>query len=104
MAFEFICQLSIEELAIAINRAGPWTWQLRESHWYGDYLNCRPESRVRMRIHQPRHFIFDGAAAGEPPDRYLAQLNGAGAALESSFLELLRAVGARDVTRIESYD
>ncbi len=34
------------------NAHGPWQWQLRESDFYGDYLNCRPKQHVRLRVHE----------------------------------------------------
>jgi hypothetical protein len=55
-AYEFGSEESLEGLAQRLNGSGPWTWEIRDSHWYGDYLNCRPVPGVRVRIHDPSQF------------------------------------------------
>ena len=51
-AYEFTCASSIEGILDEFNRSGPWSWQMRDSAWYGDYLNVRPAEGVRVRIHE----------------------------------------------------
>ena len=51
-AYEFVSDTPIEEMLAVLNEAGPWTWMLRDSYWYGDYLNVRPGGGVRVRIHE----------------------------------------------------
>lgn len=46
----FRCDQSLESMLTTFNQAGPWQWQLRDSAWYGDYLNTRPAEGVRVRI------------------------------------------------------
>jgi hypothetical protein len=50
--YDFACDLSLEAILGIFNEAGPWHWQLRESAWYGDYLNARPAQGVRVRVHE----------------------------------------------------
>ena len=51
-AYDFACDQSLEAIVAAFNAAGPWQWTQRESAVYGDYLNCRPKERVRLRVHE----------------------------------------------------
>src|ERR1700688_1722896 len=48
--------MSMEEMLEVLNKKGSGKWTMRDSYWYGDYLNCRPEEDVRVRIHQPAEF------------------------------------------------
>jgi hypothetical protein len=80
-AYDFACEQSLDAIAAAFNAAGPWQWQLRESAVYGDYLNCRPMERVRLRVHEYPQ-------TGE----------------YGTFRRLLQAINATDVTEIEPYD
>lgn len=50
-AFGFECDRTLDQIVSQLNDAGPWSWQVRESYWYGDYLNCRPAKGIRIRIH-----------------------------------------------------
>jgi len=43
-AYDFACDQPIEVIPAAFNAAGPWQWQLRDSHFYGDYVSCRQRS------------------------------------------------------------
>jgi hypothetical protein len=50
-AYEFICVYSsTDELRARLNALGVWNWEMGDSHWYGDYLACRPFVGVRIRI------------------------------------------------------
>jgi hypothetical protein len=51
-AYDFECDQPLERMLTAFNAAGPWRWELRDSAWYGDYLNTQPISGVRVRIHE----------------------------------------------------
>lgn len=48
--YDFVCDESLESMRAAFNQSGPWQWELRDSAWYGDYLNTRPEEGIRVRI------------------------------------------------------
>ena len=50
-AYDFACDQPIEAILVAFNAAAPWQWTLRDSAAYGDYLNCRPQEHVRLRVH-----------------------------------------------------
>ena len=52
-AYAFTCTKALDAILLAWNDSGPWQWQVRDSHWYGDYLSCRPQEGVRVRIHEP---------------------------------------------------
>src|SRR5437879_2295664 len=57
-AYEFECDRSLTDMQTRLNQCGPWTWEIRESFWYGDYLKCRPMEGVRARIHDPAQFLL----------------------------------------------
>lgn len=107
-AYEFNCELSLEEMLKVLNKKGPWKWTMRDSHWYGDYLNCRPEEGVRVRIHHPAEFSADRTQA--PEDRYtvLFTIESTAAAsrdtVDHAFRDLLVHLHARNLREIESYD
>ena len=51
-AYDFACEQTLEEALAAFNAAGSWQWQLRDSYYYGEYLNTRPEPGLQVRIHE----------------------------------------------------
>ena len=51
-AYVFTSGKPIELILEAWNEAGPWQWQLRDSAWYGDYLNTQTVPGTRVRIHE----------------------------------------------------
>lgn len=51
-AYAFVCDRPLSNILLTLNQEGPWQWAARDSHWYGDYLNCRPIKGVRVRIHE----------------------------------------------------
>ena len=97
-AYEFVCDHPIEAMLDVLNRAGPWTWALRDSHWYGDYLNGRPVEGVRVRIHE------------WPESKYsvLLQIETGSAAeqesVDATMAALLRRLEARQIVETEPYD
>ena len=108
-AYDFACDQPIEAIPAAFNTAGPWQWQLRDSDFYGDYLNCRPKQHVRLRVHEypsKGHVKFVGL-------RYkgfkaLLQIDAERMATRSEiddvFRRLLQGINATNVTEIEPYD
>jgi hypothetical protein len=112
-AYEFDCDMSLEEMLKVLNQKGSWEWTMRDSHWYGDYLNCRPEAGVRVRIHHPAEFN-PGTAQDpkdqDPKDRYTALYTieptaaAARDAIDHIFRELLVHLHARNLREIDSYD
>ena len=73
-AYEFACDLSLSEMLNRLNEAGPWSWSVRESFWYGDYLKIDTKN---------------GAGQAE---------------IDAIFRELLVALAARQARAIETYD
>lgn len=115
-AYEFDCDMSMEEMLTVLNNKGSWQWTIRDSYWYGDYLNCRPQEGVRIRIHHPAEFfgVFSQVNVPErtpdPEDYYTGlftiESNAAGMrdAVDEIFRNLLNHLQARNVREIESYD
>jgi hypothetical protein len=53
-AYAFDSPLTLDAMADALNAAGPWTWEVRDSDTYGDYVVARPDegpTRVRVIAH-----------------------------------------------------
>ncbi|MGP8142114.1 MAG: hypothetical protein ACLQBU_09580 [Terriglobales bacterium] len=81
---------------------------MRDSHWYGDYLNCRPKEGVRVRIHHPAEFFTDKTK--DPEDRYTVLFTiestapASRDAVDHAFRDLLAHLNARNLREIESYD
>jgi hypothetical protein len=108
-AYDFTCDQPIEAIPAALNAAGPWRWQLRDSDFYGDYINCRPTEHVRIRVHEypsKGHIKFMG-----PHDtgfKASLQVDTEGVAGRSEIVEvfqrLLHKIFAANVTEIEPYD
>jgi hypothetical protein len=117
-AYEFNCDMSMEEMLKVLNERGSWKWTMRDSYWYGDYLNCRPEEDVRVRIHHPAEF-YAGITQQDPrhpqhPKEYYTAVftieSKAGTrglhddAVDKIFRELLVHLQARNLREIEYYD
>ena len=112
-AYDFVCDLSLEALAAAASRLGPWQWEARESYWYGDYLNSRPARGVRLRIHMYPQSIQDGEGTltGLRDKGYMALLqidpdesSIAREEIDKAFRSLLDKLRATQITEIEPYD
>ena len=109
-AYDFACVQSLEAIVAAFNAAGPWQWQLRESAVYGDYLNCRPMERVRLRVHEYPQTGDYGTFVGLRGKGFsaLLEVEAESAAIRSeidgTLRRLLQTINATDVTEIEPYD
>jgi hypothetical protein len=81
---------------------------MHDSHWYGDYLNCRPEQDVRVRTHHPAE--FNAGITQDAKDRYTALFTiepkaaAAGDAVDHILRELLVPMLARNLREIEYHD
>jgi hypothetical protein len=110
-AYDFACDLPIEGILAAFNAPGLWQWQLRESHFYGDYLNCRPKEHVRLRVHEypgTGMLMFKFAGSSDKGFKALLEIEAESGATRSEiddvFQRLLQAINATNVTEIEPYD
>ena len=110
-AYEFNCDMAMEEMLKVLNKKGPWKWTMRDSHWYGDYLICRPEEDVHVRIHHPAEFFY--GIIQHPKDYYTAlfTIESKAAdyglhddAVDHIFRELLVHLQAQNLREIEYYD
>jgi hypothetical protein len=119
-AYDFATGKPIEGILAAFNAAGPWQWELRESVIFGDYLSCRPEEHVWVRVHEysqmgrgpvplfaTEHFL---ASAGRPGKGFAASLQigteemAKRSEIDQIFRRLLKDINARNVSEIEPYD
>lgn len=109
-AYDFACGRQIEEIRTVFEEAGPWQWELRESAWYGDYLNTRPTEGVRVRVHEYPQTGDAGTFVGRRAQGFsaLLQLEEESSAtrdeIDNIFRGLLNRVDAREVAEIEPYD
>jgi len=99
-AYDFTSQRNIEEMYATLNTAGPWDWTQRDSGYYGEYLNTRPEDCVRVRIHE----FYEP----KPTFSILLQIEKGCSAKRSTINKtakrLLKLIGAAGITKIEPYD
>jgi hypothetical protein len=105
-AYDFSCDQPLEAIGAVFNDAGPWQWQLRDSFVYGDYLNTRPASGVRLRVHEyPQAFVKGPREKGFTA---LLQIEADSLAeqaeIDAVFRGLLARVMAQGITEIEPYD
>jgi hypothetical protein len=109
-AYDVLRDGGIESMQRALNDAGPWSWDLRESAWYGDYLAAYPADGCRIRIHE---YPFEGEAGTfiglrERGFSILLDIK-AGAAvteadIDAAFRAMLDRIGATGLMSIEPYD
>jgi len=96
-AYDFTCAKSMETIQTVFNEVGPWMWEMRDSAWYGDYLNARPSTGVRVRIH-----LVEGIYSA------LLQIGSESAAQQNQIdvvcRGLLAKIHAENIKEIEPYD
>jgi hypothetical protein len=109
-AYDFACDRPLEDLHAVFNEAGPWQWEMRDSDWYGDYLNTRPTEGVRVRVHEYPQTGEAGTFVGLRDKGFSALLQIEAESLaeqdevDSVFRALLNRVKAREIAEIEPYD
>jgi hypothetical protein len=105
-AYDFTCDQPMEAILAAFNAAGPWRWVLGESAVYGDYLNCRPQQHVRVRVHEYPQMLFIGIH--DKGFSALLEIHAQSVAarfeIDDVFRRLLQAIDATNITEIEPYD
>jgi hypothetical protein len=105
-AYDFICDQPMEAILAAFNSAGPWRWVLGESATYGDYLNCRPEEQIRVRVHEYPQMLFVGLR--DKGFSALLEIHAESTAtrleVDDVFRRLLLGIDATNITEIEAYD
>ncbi len=117
-AYVFSSDKPIGLILAAFNEIGPWRWQLRDSAWYGDYLNTQPIEGVRVRIHEfPSQaseagvFVGPGDVEGIHYEQGYTALLQIGddspatrAEIDKVLRGLLESIGAQNIKGIEPYD
>jgi hypothetical protein len=107
-ACEFYSEMSLDDMLKVLNRKGPWKWSMHDSFWCGDYLVCRPEQGVRVRIHYPAESVAPNRQ--HPKGYYTGTFSvdtGAAAtpdSIDRIFRKLLTQLHAQKVREIEYYD
>ena len=110
-AYAFASARTLETILGAWKDSSPWQWQMRDSSWYGDYLNSRPLEGVRVRIHAP---ATPNSAYGPDDPRAegrftaLIEIEDCSAATQSDvdavLRKLLAMVSAEEPQKIVPYD
>jgi hypothetical protein len=98
-AYQYRCEHSIERVGELLNEAGPWEWTVRDSSWYGDYLDCHSADGPRIRIHE----------FGDNDERYLTLLVDGPTNMSDRYVmdivaQWFEAIGAADVQDTDPYD
>jgi hypothetical protein len=97
-AYEFRCKQPLEAILDILIETSPWDWHLRDSYWYGDYLNSRPMQGVRIRIHEwpeSRYTILLQINSESPADRSI---------IDESIKVIFDKIEAKNVCETEPYD
>ncbi len=109
-AYDFCCEQTLEGMRSVFNEAGPWHWELRDSAWYGDYLDTNPTSGIRIRVHDYPQSGEAGEFVGLLRAGFSALLqikdesSVAQEEVDEVFRGLLQRVNATNITEIEPYD
>jgi len=103
-AFNFQCDLTLDDICTTFNTNGPYHWDVRENYIFGDYLNSRPEDGLRLRVHFfPQAFVQNksGFSALLELDQDSPRTQDA---IDNTFRKLLTQIQARDIKPVEPYD
>ncbi len=109
-AYDFASERSLGSMLSVFNEAGPWEWELRESSWYGEYLNTQPTKGVRVQVHQYPQTGEAGEFVGLRDEgfsallRIKAESSATKAEIDKVFRGLLERINAVDLKEIEPYD
>lgn len=98
-AHKFFCERSIYEMEDVLNSAGTWQWRVRDSAWYPDFLQCRPQKGIRSCIYSE-----------EPPNgrsyRCHVEISTSSESerdsVEPVLLKLLEHLGVRELNEVEA--
>jgi hypothetical protein len=104
-AWAFVCDdiRSTDVLVKKLNELGGWQWWLGDSHWYGDYVACKPFPGVRIRIIDfPT--IAHGGYRYESDVRIGKECTTSMQEIDGAYRKVLEQLGAHDVEEIESFD
>ena len=101
--YAFDSRFSLAEMVASLNEGGNWLWQLRDSTWFGDYLNCRPIGGCRVRIHDAQGTAVAGgryrATVEVRPHADIPR-----EAFDIAVREVLKRVGGEAVIACEPFD
>jgi hypothetical protein len=105
-AYDFECDLSLEEILDRFNQLGPWRWQLRDNYIEGHYINTRPADGVHLKLREyPQAFIKGPREAGFSA---IIRLSGPAVSsrgeIDSRFTSLLSQIEAKDLQSVEADD
>jgi hypothetical protein len=109
-AYDFCCNHSLEAMCSVFNEAGPWHWELRDSAWYGDYLNANPTRGVRARVHEYPQMGDAGIFMGRHRTGFSALLaiedesSATKEEVDEVFRGLVQQVHATKIAEIKPYD
>jgi hypothetical protein len=106
-AYDFACDQPMEAILAALNSAGPWQWVMGDSSTYGDYLNCRPQEHVRVRLHEYPQMLFVGSRRGKGFSALLEiRIESVATQIEIDdvFRRSLQEIDATNIREIEPYD
>jgi hypothetical protein len=115
-AYSFVCRYrNTHALCARLNEIGDWDWDIGDSHWYGDYLRCKPFDGVRIRIVDfPKQkpgmaadeWEYEADIASSPPSPARKWTSRAATAseIDAAFRKVLSEIPARDIKEIEWFD
>lgn len=110
--YAFDSDLTLEQMQAKLNASGPWSWDIGDSYWYGDYLRTHPnQDQGRVGIMEQRQSpVFVG---GPDDPKYLLWVSNWGAGSKSALAyaklvqiireQILPAIGARSIEPAEGF-
>lgn len=105
-AYDFSCDQTLESICKTFNEMGPWQWQLRDNHIFGNYFNTRPKDGLHFKVHEYPQAYFKGPR--EKGFCALLRIESNSKAgkndVDPTFRRLLEKIRAKDINEIEPYD
>jgi hypothetical protein len=93
-ALAFRRRLRLEEMPGRLWAVGPWSWEVRDSAWYGDHLHAIavPEARIR---------VYDAEAPG---GEHVIEVVGRGASAVSALRPVVRDLVERALDAVDVHE
>jgi hypothetical protein len=102
-AYDFECDMTMEEIITVLNGAGPWTWIWREKDALGPYISSVPFAGARARIYDLVSYDSNGPTY-TADFRLDERSEEKRSAIDSVFKQLSGKLAARHVRKGEGYD
>ena len=100
-AYQFDCDLSVQQMLTTLNEAGPWHWEDRDTVWYKDDLSTVVSNRAIVRIYDEGsryNLSYFFKSCGDQAKQEWDEINGL------LLKEILPTLEAKNVERATPHD